>query len=137
MLANFHVAPISDCTVTVIAPLRALRLRRLTGCTILVLAVSGACYVEHCTDCKLHIACHQTRIHDTTDTQLYLVRSQYTALSFIASRTHASLMRLCRDAGVGRSLSGAMASRLRHCSCQSFLLKQDSNRFTLYWMRLH
>jgi Tubulin binding cofactor C len=132
MLTTFHVAHISDCTVTVVAPLRALRLRRLTRCTILVLAVSGACYVEHCTECKLHIACHQTRIHDTTDTQLYLVRSQYMAPSFIASRTHVPLMRLCRDAGAGRSLSGAMASRLRHCSCQSFLLKQDSNLCTMY-----
>ena len=62
----------AGCTITVVAPLCALRLRRLTSCTLLVVAVSGACYVEHCAGCRLHVACHQARIHDTQDTHLYL-----------------------------------------------------------------
>ena len=65
----------TGCTITLIGPLRALRLRRLSSCTVLVVAIAGACYVEHCKECRLHLGCHQARIHDTTYTHMYLVRA--------------------------------------------------------------
>ena len=72
-----HARMQTGCTIIIVAPLRALRLRRLSSCAVLVVAVAGACYVEHCTECRLHLGCHQARIHDTTHTHLYLVRVQH------------------------------------------------------------
>ena len=62
----------------ILGSLRALRLRRLSRVRVLAVAVDGAVYAEFCTDCELHVASAQVRVHDTYDTQLYLVRSSHT-----------------------------------------------------------
>ena len=68
---------LSDCTVLILGSLRALRVRRLSRVRLLAVAVDGAVYAEFCTDCELHMASAQVRVHDTYYTQLYLVRSSH------------------------------------------------------------
>ena len=66
----------ADCTLLLLSPLRALRLRRLRNVT-LVGFVCGAAYVEHCSSCSLHIAAAQVRIHDSDGVSFALrVRSR-------------------------------------------------------------
>jgi hypothetical protein len=37
------------------------RLENLSGCTVILGPVSGACYVEGCTDSTIAVCCHQVR----------------------------------------------------------------------------
>jgi hypothetical protein len=63
--------------VFVLGALRALRLRRLVRVRVFAAAVSGSVFVDGATHCALHLAARQVRIHHSTDTDFYLVRSLY------------------------------------------------------------
>lgn len=43
-------------------------LKELENCTIRAGPTKSAVFVDHCKNCVLEIACHQLRIHNTTDT---------------------------------------------------------------------
>jgi len=66
--------PVADCTVFLLGTLRALRLRRLRGCTVVAAAVAGSAFVDSALRCTMHLAARQVRIHDVEDTDFYLVR---------------------------------------------------------------
>lgn len=61
------VHDLTDCVIWLKGAVTALYIERCEGTTIIVDSVGGGARVEFCKRCNFRIACHQLRIHDTTD----------------------------------------------------------------------
>eukprot|EP00164_Ancoracysta_twista_P005380 GFYU01007361.1.p2 GENE.GFYU01007361.1~~GFYU01007361.1.p2 ORF type:complete len:146 (+),score=18.91 GFYU01007361.1:3-440(+) len=65
-----------DCKVQLLDNMSALYVDKLENCTVYAGPCSGAVHIEECTNCTFVVACHQMRIHTTTETTFsILVRS--------------------------------------------------------------
>eukprot|EP00301_Raphidiophrys_heterophryoidea_P018218 c3217_g1_i1.p1 GENE.c3217_g1_i1~~c3217_g1_i1.p1 ORF type:complete len:367 (-),score=89.32 c3217_g1_i1:49-1110(-) len=61
---EYAIARCTDATIVFAHRMGAVRIQGLTRCHVGVGPVSGAIYVIDCTDCVLHLASHQVRIHN-------------------------------------------------------------------------
>lgn len=49
-----------------------LHINGIESCTILCGPIIGSCFINNCKNCKLALACHQLRIHETSNSQFYI-----------------------------------------------------------------
>ncbi|KAG0367207.1 tubulin binding cofactor C-domain-containing protein [Gamsiella multidivaricata] len=65
---------LTDCTVNLVhsIPLGAIHIRNLKRCTLVIPPVSGSILLHDCEGCVLIGACHQSRMHTSTDMDIYL-----------------------------------------------------------------
>lgn len=66
------LSSLTDCTVRLLSHPATVHLHNLTNCTIICGPVHRSALIERCTGCNLVLACHQLRLHSSTDCRLYL-----------------------------------------------------------------
>ena len=62
----------SNCTISVAHIIGNVRLENLKKCIVLLGPICTSCYLENCVDCLFFIACHQLRIHNSHNSNLYV-----------------------------------------------------------------
>ncbi|ELR25068.1 tubulin folding cofactor C, putative [Acanthamoeba castellanii str. Neff] len=72
-MADFSLSNLTDCTVYICAPLRAIRMYNLKSCSVFVGPVAGSALLYDCQGCSFSIASQQLRVHNTTDSDFYLL----------------------------------------------------------------
>ncbi|GJJ75519.1 tubulin-specific chaperone C [Entomortierella parvispora] len=66
---------LTDCTINLVhsgIPLGAIHVRNLKRCTLVIPPVSGSILLHDCEDCTLIGACHQSRMHTSSNMDIYL-----------------------------------------------------------------
>lgn len=63
---------LSDCTVKLSGSPSAMHVNKLNGCKVFSGPVSSSIFIRNCTNCTFLLACHQLRIHETTNCQFYI-----------------------------------------------------------------
>ncbi|KAI1292709.1 hypothetical protein EDD11_008709 [Mortierella claussenii] len=65
---------LTDCTVNLVhnIPLGAVHIRNLKNCTLVIPPVSGSILLHDCEGCTLIGACHQSRMHSSSNMNIYL-----------------------------------------------------------------
>lgn len=69
---DLRLLSLTDCTILLLDPLKALRMDGLTRCTVLTGTVAGSVLLHNCEDCTFQIAARQLRLHTSTRCDLYL-----------------------------------------------------------------
>jgi len=70
---NLLLKDCSHCTIRTQCPsLGAVRLEGLSNCSVLLGPCSTSVYLEGCRHCTVFIACHQLRVHNCSDSDLYV-----------------------------------------------------------------
>lgn len=69
---DLRLLELTDCVVLLLAPMRALRVDKLTRCAVLAGPVAGSLLLHDCADCTLAVASRQVRLHRSTRCDLYL-----------------------------------------------------------------
>eukprot|EP01039_Chlorochromonas_danica_P002935 gene2935-3202_t len=73
---GLYLQNIEKCSITLPWVLGSVRVENVSHSEIYLGPVSTSVYLEHVTDCVLHFACHQLRIHNCSTCRLYIhVRS--------------------------------------------------------------
>ncbi|RNF24875.1 tubulin-specific chaperone C [Trypanosoma conorhini] len=55
-----------------VGPAKAVFLRECEGCEVLLLPVPGSVFISDCARCKVYVACHQLRLKNCTDVDVYV-----------------------------------------------------------------
>ncbi|KAF9360930.1 hypothetical protein BGX34_007408 [Mortierella sp. NVP85] len=66
---------LTDCTINLVhhaIPLGAIHIKNLKRCTLVIPPVSGSILLHDCEGCTLIGACHQSRMHTSTNMDIYL-----------------------------------------------------------------
>ncbi|KAF8966712.1 hypothetical protein BGZ46_000326 [Entomortierella lignicola] len=65
---------LTDCTVNLVhdIPLGAIHIKNLKRCTLVIPPVSGSILLHDCEGCTLIGACHQSRMHTSSNMDIYL-----------------------------------------------------------------
>ncbi|KAG0210574.1 hypothetical protein BGX28_009210 [Mortierella sp. GBA30] len=66
---------LTDCTVNLVhdsIPLGAIHIKTLRRCTLIIPPVSGSILLHDCQDCIIVGACHQSRMHTSSNLDIYL-----------------------------------------------------------------
>ncbi|KAF9401416.1 hypothetical protein BGZ94_005212, partial [Podila epigama] len=65
---------LTDCTIDLVhnIPLGAIHIKNLKRCMLVIPPVSGSILLHDCNDCTLIGACHQSRMHTSTNMDIYL-----------------------------------------------------------------
>ncbi|KAG0043556.1 hypothetical protein BGZ83_011269 [Gryganskiella cystojenkinii] len=65
---------LTDCTINLVhsIPLGAIHIRNLKRCILVIPPVSGSILLHDCEGCTLVGACHQSRMHTSTNMDIYL-----------------------------------------------------------------
>lgn len=69
---DIRLLDLSDCCIIVAEPITALRIDRLTRCTVYTGPISGSVLLHGCSECTFMFACHQARLHESTQCDFYL-----------------------------------------------------------------
>lgn len=69
---DFVLADLSDVTVYVPDVTTALRVDRLTNCTVLLGPIRGSIHAQHCVNTRFVLAARQLRLHHSKDCTFYL-----------------------------------------------------------------
>lgn len=73
---GLYIQNTHHCSITLPMLLGSVRIEGVSHCSLYLGPVRSAVYVEQAAHCQLHLACHQLRIHNCSDDQLYVhVRS--------------------------------------------------------------
>lgn len=71
-IGDLRLLELTDCLVLIPAPMRALRVDRLTRCVVLAGPVGGSLLLHDCSHVTLAVASRQVRLHRSTHCDLYL-----------------------------------------------------------------
>lgn len=63
---------LTECTVKLFGSPSAMHFNELNSCKVFCGPVSSSIFIRNCTNCIFLLACHQLRIHQTTDCQFYI-----------------------------------------------------------------
>lgn len=69
---DIGIVNLKNCTVQIAGSPSVLHIDNIESCTILCGPTIGSCFINNCKNSKLVLACHQLRIHETTNTQFYI-----------------------------------------------------------------
>jgi hypothetical protein len=69
---DIRLLNLTDCTVVILDPLKAMRVDGLTRCTVITGPVAGSVLLHRCTDCRFLFAARQLRIHTSVDCVYFL-----------------------------------------------------------------
>ena len=63
---------LTGCTVKLFGSPSAMHFNELTSCKVFCGPVSSSIFIRNCTNCTFILACHQLRIHQSTNCQFYI-----------------------------------------------------------------
>ena len=112
---DYNLSDLVDCRVFIQGRLGALRLHRLTRCTVSAAPVAGSVFFDDVTDCTVFLVARQIRIHHTCRTDLYVqVKSRpiiedtegVRVAPLVTPSAYPGLARARREAGLGETEEG-------------------------------
>ncbi|KAG0262649.1 hypothetical protein BG011_009956 [Mortierella polycephala] len=74
MAKDVALTNLTDCTINLVhdIPLGAIHIKNLKHCTLVIPPVSGSILLHDCEGCTLIGACHQSRMHTSSNMNIYL-----------------------------------------------------------------
>lgn len=70
---NVIISDAKNSQIYVLMNYKSFYIKNASNCKIYIGSVSGGCHITNCHDCEIFLACHQLRIHSTTNTQFYVM----------------------------------------------------------------
>eukprot|EP00128_Syssomonas_multiformis_P011100 Colp12_sorted_trinity150504_noHs@12212 len=69
---DFELQNLKNCLIVLKGTVTALHISKLENCVLVIGPVRGSILADGCVSCKLVISCHQLRLHNSWETDIYL-----------------------------------------------------------------
>ena len=84
---NLMLENISNAVIYVLSNVKCCFAKNMSNTTLVIGSVSGGSHFTSCTNCAIHLATHQLRIHNTTNTKFYVMINSKPIIEHSTSNT--------------------------------------------------